>query len=71
MSRAHEAGALHADVGHRGPAWLTPPDDVNALVPRLWPRTTTKDAQGVLSVGGVDATDLAERFGTPAYVVDE
>ncbi len=71
MSRAHEAGALHAEVGHRGPAWLQPPEDPNALVPSLWPRNVTKNAQGVLTVAGVEVTKLAEEFGTPAYVVDE
>ena len=40
--RAHEAGALHGDIGNRGPAWLRPPQDVNALVPQLWPRTVRR-----------------------------
>jgi len=68
--RAHEAGALHAD-GYRGPTWLQQPVDVNALAPTLWARTVGRSAAGVLTVGGVAVTDLAERFGTPAYVVDE
>ena len=42
--RAHEAGALHGDIGNRGPAWLRSPEDVNALVPELWPRTVTRSA---------------------------
>lgn len=69
--RAHEAGALHADLGYGGPAWLRTPDDVNALVPRLWPQTVTRRDGGVLAVGGVPVSELAERFGTPAYVLDE
>jgi diaminopimelate decarboxylase len=69
--RAHEAGALHAEVGHRGPAWLRSPDDVNALLPGLWPRTVRRDAAGVLTVGGLPVTELARRFGTPVYVLDE
>jgi diaminopimelate decarboxylase len=69
--RAHEAGALHADLGHGGPAWLRTPDDVNALVPHLWPRTVTRRDDGVLTVGGLAVDELAERFGTPAYVLDE
>ena len=68
--RAHEAGALHAD-GYRGPTWLQQPVDVNALAPTLWAQTVGRSAGGVLTVGGVAVTDLAERFGTPAYVVDE
>jgi diaminopimelate decarboxylase len=69
--RAHEAGALHADLGHGGPAWLRTPEDVNALVPHLWPRTVTRRDDGVLAVGGVTAHELAGEFGTPAYILDE
>jgi diaminopimelate decarboxylase len=69
--RAHEAGALHADINSKGPAWLSRPDDANALVPGLWPATARKSAEGVLEVGGVDLRDLAREHGTPAYVLDE
>ena len=69
--RAHEAGALHAEVGHRGPAWLRTPENVNALLPQLWPRTVTRDDAGVLTVGGVSVHELASEFGTPVYVLDE
>jgi diaminopimelate decarboxylase len=68
--RAHEAGALHAE-GYRGPAWLQAPTDVNALVPSLWASSVVRGAEGVLTVGGVRADDLAREFGTPAYVLDE
>jgi diaminopimelate decarboxylase len=69
--RAHEAGAMHGDLGQRSPAWLRPPSDVNALVPALWPRTVTRAETGSLSVGGIDVRDLAAQFGTPAYILDE
>jgi diaminopimelate decarboxylase len=69
--RAHEAGALHADVGHRGPAWLSAPRDVNRLVPELWASGVDKGSDGVLTVAGVAAPWLAEQFGTPLFVVDE
>jgi diaminopimelate decarboxylase len=69
--RAHEAGALHAEVGHRGPAWLRTPENVNALLPQLWPRTVTRADSGALTVGGKDVRDLAQEFGTPVYVLDE
>jgi diaminopimelate decarboxylase len=68
---AHEAGALHAEAGHRGPSWLSAPHDPNALVAGLWPRGAAKSAGGVLTVGGVKATELAAEFGTPLLVVDE
>jgi diaminopimelate decarboxylase len=69
--RAHEAGTLHAEVGHRGPAWLRSPEDVNSLLPSLWPRTAGRDSDGVLTVGGLPVTELAARFGTPVYLLDE
>ncbi|MDQ4007159.1 MAG: diaminopimelate decarboxylase, partial [Actinomycetota bacterium] len=69
--RAHEAGALHAEIGTRGPAWLRRPADVNVLNPALWSRTTRRRPDGVLEVGGVALTDLATEFGTPCYVLDE
>ncbi|MEU8236756.1 diaminopimelate decarboxylase [Actinoplanes missouriensis] len=69
--RAHEAGALHGDLGSRGPAWLRNPEDVNALVPQLWPRTVTRAPEGGLSIGGVSVTELAADYGTPAYLLDE
>ncbi len=37
----------------------------------LWPRTASKDASGVLHVGGRDVASLAQEFGTPAYLLDE
>jgi diaminopimelate decarboxylase len=69
--RAHEAGALHADLGSSGPAWLRAPDDVNALVPILWPQTVKRADDGALRAGGVDVRVIAQEFGTPAYVFDE
>ena len=69
--RAHEAGALHAELGTRGPAWLPRPGDVNALNPSLWSATAGRRPDGVLEVGGVAMTDLAAEFGTPTYVLDE
>ncbi|TDD66053.1 diaminopimelate decarboxylase [Jiangella aurantiaca] len=69
--RAHEAGALHAEAGHRGPSWLREPEDVNALYPGLWAAGVARDDDGVLRVGGVSVKELATEFGTPLYVVDE
>ena len=69
--RAHEAGALHAEGGHHGPSWLSPPQDVNALVPALWARSVRRSDEGALTVAGLDVRVLASEFGTPAYVIDE
>ena len=67
----HEAGWAHAPGALRGPAWLRPPADANALVPQLWSSTAHKNAQGELVVGGVTVPDLVAEVNTPAYVLDE
>jgi diaminopimelate decarboxylase len=69
--RVHVAGALHGEIGVRGPAWLRTPVDVNALVPSLWPSTVERCIDGMVRVGGVGVDELAARFGTPAYILDE
>lgn len=53
------------------PDWLAHPDDANALDAAVWPRSATRTGDGAVSVGGVPLPELAERFGTPLYVVDE
>jgi diaminopimelate decarboxylase len=58
-------------MGSRGPGWLRTPENVNALLPQLWPRTAARGADGVLAVGGVSVRDLATTFDTPVYVLDE
>ncbi|MFJ1794150.1 diaminopimelate decarboxylase [Kitasatospora griseola] len=71
MSRsAHPAGPRHGDVLPEG-HYQAPPADLNALDPKVWSRTVTRDADGVATVGGVDVRTLAAEFGTPAYVLDE
>ncbi|MFF2849646.1 diaminopimelate decarboxylase [Streptomyces sp. NPDC058001] len=37
----------------------------------VWPASTARLAHGDLAVGGVPLTEIAERFGTPSYVLDE
>ena len=67
---SHEAGWAHAPGAMRGPAWLTPPADPNALVPHLWSRTARK-VDGELHVGGLAVPELVADVNTPAYVLDE
>ncbi|MFJ9979455.1 diaminopimelate decarboxylase [Streptomyces cyaneofuscatus] len=42
------------------------PSDVS-----VWPASTTRFPHGQLTVGGVPLADIADRFDTPAYVLDE
>ncbi|MET9416122.1 diaminopimelate decarboxylase [Streptomyces klenkii] len=71
MSRsAHPAGPRYADVLPEG-HYTAPPADLNALDPKVWSRTVARDEHGVVTVGGIPVTRLAEEFGTPAYFLDE
>jgi diaminopimelate decarboxylase len=53
------------------PSWLRAPDDANALADAVWPANVSRAATGELTVAGVSAPEIAARFGTPVYVVDE
>lgn len=67
---SHEAGWAHAPGALRGPAWLQPPGDPNALIPHLW-STTAQKVDGELHVGGLAVPELVANVNTPAYVLDE
>ena len=47
------------------------PADVNALATQVWPRRTTRDSSGEITIGGATATALAAQYGTPVLVLDE
>jgi diaminopimelate decarboxylase len=66
----HEAGWAHAPGALRGPSWLRPPSDPNALVTHLWSQTAHK-VDGELHVGGLSIPELVANVNTPAYVLDE
>jgi diaminopimelate decarboxylase len=72
--RAHPAGPRHADVllpaNTAGPRPSTP-DEMGELPVAVWPRGAGRGDDGAVRLGGVDVRDLAERYGTPLFVVDE
>jgi diaminopimelate decarboxylase len=70
---AHPAGPRHAEEVHHGGAPPRPqsPAEVLLLAPNVWPRSTVRDENGVVSIGGVPVTDIAAEFGTPTFVIDE
>lgn len=39
--------------------------------PSVWPASTTEPLPGTVAVGGVPLAEIADRFGTPVYVLDE
>jgi diaminopimelate decarboxylase len=53
------------------PAWLSPPADANDLPQSVWPDNATRSTSGELLLAGVSASDLASRFATPVFVMDE
>lgn len=54
------------------PEWLSVPADLDALIARQWAHDVRREAvSGELSVAGVGVQCLAEKFGTPLFVVSE
>ncbi|RCW45273.1 diaminopimelate decarboxylase [Halopolyspora algeriensis] len=72
--RAHPAGPRHADVvvadGVPGP---TPSsvEETARLHSAVWPRNAERGRDGVTRLAGLDVRELAERYGTPLFVLDE
>lgn len=53
---------LLPSIGHAAP---------RRFDPAIWPTTASSDEDGRLCVGGMSLSDIADEFGTPAYVIDE
>ena len=68
--RAHPAGALHGDVAPLSQQVAPAPADLAYLDPMIWPLGTER-RDGAVVLGGVDVRDLAQRHGTPLYVLVE
>src|SRR5436190_6288995 len=72
--RAHPAGPRYAEVlppAKTAGARPSTPDELDDLVHGVWPRNARRGADGAVTIAGVDVRDLAERYGTPLFVVDE
>jgi diaminopimelate decarboxylase len=70
----HPAGPLHAGITVPSETAGPRPQDaagLDELAPAVWPRNAGRGADGAVEVGGVDVRDLAERYGTPLFVIDE
>ncbi|MFC5061300.1 diaminopimelate decarboxylase [Actinomycetospora atypica] len=74
MTRAHPAGPRHSDVlpAHEaaGPVPVGS-TELDALPAAVWPRHAARHDDGVVRLAGIDVRELAERHGTPLFVVDE
>lgn len=53
------------------PEWLTVPNDPNYLNPSIWAQGVSRSEVGEITVAGLPVSELAEQFGTPAYIVSE
>ncbi|MET8582299.1 diaminopimelate decarboxylase [Streptomyces collinus] len=56
---------------HEPTATATATAAVTAAELSVWPSSTTEPRRGDLAVGGVPLAEVADRFGTPVYVLDE
>lgn len=48
-----------------------PPNDLDVLPEKVWPRNTTRGSDGEVRIAGVSVNDIVEEYGTPVFVVDE
>ena len=53
------------------PSWLKAPEDVNAFAEGVWPTSLSRDEEGFALIGSVPVDELAQKFGTPLYVIDK
>src|SRR5690242_14261251 len=70
----HPAGPLHAGISVPPETAGPRPQDaagLDELAPAVWPRSAARGEAGALEVAGVDVRDLAQRYGTPLFVIDE
>ncbi|EOM74921.1 diaminopimelate decarboxylase [Rhodococcus rhodnii LMG 5362] len=70
---AHPAGPKHAEQLHAPglPERPASADEVARLDPAVWPRGARRGDDGEVTLAGVPVTELAQRYGTPLFVVDE
>ena len=60
------------DTAHPlAPGWLTLPEDNAALDPKVFTGQYARDDQGCITVDGVSVAELAQKYGSPSYVVSE
>ncbi|MFH5207776.1 diaminopimelate decarboxylase [Antrihabitans sp. NCIMB 15449] len=70
---AHPAGPRHAELAY-APGLSERPKtaaDMTGLPEHVYPRGATRGADGVVTLAGVAVTDLAAKYGTPLFVIDE
>jgi diaminopimelate decarboxylase len=69
----HPAGPRHADETRHleSPPRPQSPEELLRLAPNVWPRNIARDEAGTAGIAGVPVTQLAQKYGTPLFVIDE
>ncbi|GGC70465.1 diaminopimelate decarboxylase [Hoyosella rhizosphaerae] len=64
---------MHAEIPHAPGLAERPsaPEHLAELDDKVWPRNVVRNDKGVVEVAGVSVTELAEKYGTPLFVIDE
>lgn len=60
-----------AEASPLAPDWLSVPQEPEQLDAKLWAEDVERGEGGVLRIGGISVTDLAEEYGTPLFVMSE
>jgi len=70
---AHPAGPKHAEQLQAPglPDRPTSPEAFGELSPQVWPRNASRGDDGEVTLAGVKVSELAEKYGTPLFVIDE
>ncbi|GAA1824348.1 diaminopimelate decarboxylase [Nesterenkonia flava] len=53
------------------PEWLSARENTDDLEEKLFPSDALRNDRGELSIGGMSVTELAQKHGTPLYVISE
>lgn len=68
MSTTEKTQQLESPIA---PEWLKVPSEPNELNPSIWAEGVSRSDAGEITVAGLSVSELAERFGTPAYILSE
>ncbi|WP_395405901.1 diaminopimelate decarboxylase (plasmid) [Arthrobacter sp. UC242_113] len=68
MSTTEKTQQLKSPIA---PEWLTVPTEPNELNPVIWAEGVSRSEAGEITIAGLPVSELAQRFGTPAYIISE
>lgn len=68
MSTTEKTQQLESPIA---PEWLRVPSEPNELNPVIWAEGVSRSEAGEITIAGLPVSELAQRFGTPAYIISE